>query len=51
MPSCLHMQGTGRFHPVLRVLCFSLYWVLSAPTWLALWAFFTGSASLLLRWL
>jgi hypothetical protein len=41
LPPCLPMQATQGMHPLSRVLSFSLRWLLAAPSWLALWAFFT----------
>ena len=35
------LQGSSGMHPVLRLLSFSLYWLLSAPHWIACWAYFT----------
>lgn len=36
------IAGLARFHPALRLLVFALWWLLTAPPRLALWAFFTG---------
>ena len=57
MPPCWRfwlgwLQGSCSMHPVLRLLSFSLYWLLSAPHWIACWAYFTcgeGALLLLLR--
>ena len=44
------LQGLARFHPAMRALSFCLYWVLSAPAWLACWAYFTIGEKWMAHW-